>query len=305
MICARLLTLTTLSFLLFRCATEKPSQPDRLSLIETDSLTVPLDKSTSKNWSLIQYFTSGTQEYIVFQDFIKTNPDYINFFDLVTKKIAFKVTIAKDGPNGMGGLSGFYVHSLDSIFILSSYSYSLYLTDTSGVIKNTYKLIRDNAPGKNTSLPTVRTNRPIFKFNHHLYIPAIADEDPYFNDYKQKNLLINLSLESNTFTYQIGYPEIYKKGYWGLDHALPSFAYNSTENIIVVNYPVDQAVYFYTDSALHSVGEVRSNLINNEPVPLKKYVEDREDVLDFQLGTDQFNSVYYDQYRDLYYRICL
>lgn len=305
-ICSRLLfCLAIISIYACQPKISEENQSSNAELLSViDSIHIDLDSLTAKNWHLIQNYKHSNSDYLVFHDVISSDPDYIIFFDLQKRKTAFKIKLEGKGPNGIGKLNGFYVHSLDSIFVLSSYSYSLFLTDTTGTIKNRYKLIKSEI-NDDSAMPFVQTKAPMFIKNDTLYIPAIPDTEPFFTNYEKSNLLIALNLKTSVFKYKIRFPDVYKPNYWIYDHTMSSFAYNPNANKFVVSYPIDPKVYVYSQDSIQRK-EVRSDFINNDISlsPLPKYTEDREELLTFQFSTDKFEAVYYDPYRNLYYRVC-
>lgn len=270
-----------------------------------DSVTVELDNSTAGYWRIAQYYKQKDQDFIVFQDAVSTDPDYVSFFDLSKKKIAFKLTLRTSGPNGVGKPMSFYVHNLDSIFVLSSYSYTVFLMDTSGAVKNQYKLIR-NGIDDDSAMPFTQTTASMFVANDSLFIPTIPDVDPYATNYKKQNLLIGLDLKTHEFKYKIGFSELYNNSYWVREFTFVSFAYNAQTNELIINYPIDPNIHFISLDK-RRIGEVKSDYIDNDMSRTAHHKEtnDRKERLQFQLGTDKFDAVYYDPYRNLYYRVCL
>ena len=72
--------------------------------------------------ALFPYTDKDGHQYISFQNGFKNQ---IVFYDIQTKEMAFKIDLDIEGDNGVGFFLGYYIDSLDSIYLTSLHS--LYL----------------------------------------------------------------------------------------------------------------------------------------------------------------------------------
>src|SRR5690625_1532103 len=107
-------------------------------LIADTSITIPVDNTTPNYSNYIQVYNVENKEYLVLGNHEKRS---IQFYDLQTTELVKEINLHKDGPNGIGGLYGFLVKSLDSIYVLNGYFYKVYLVNGEGQILKTYSLL--------------------------------------------------------------------------------------------------------------------------------------------------------------------
>ena len=97
--------------------------------------------------ALFPYTDKDGHQYISFQNGFKNQ---IVFYDIQTKEMAFKIDLDIEGDNGVGFFLGYYIDSLDSIYLTSLQLPEIYSVNKEGKInKKIYY-------GKSKSDPTVR-----------------------------------------------------------------------------------------------------------------------------------------------------
>jgi hypothetical protein len=103
-------------------------------LVPSGQVSLPLDQTSSQHLRSQYLRDRAGTEYLILQ-----NKHELRFYDLNTSQLAFTSKYAEEGPNGVGEAFSFYAVSLDSIF-LKSPPFRIFLADTSGQVKRTYKL---------------------------------------------------------------------------------------------------------------------------------------------------------------------
>ncbi|MFC3416660.1 DUF4221 family protein [Algoriphagus hitonicola] len=295
-----------LCFLFLSIGCNQKSKQTEIKLISKGIFEIPIDEQTSKSWSFIETYEDKNGEYLVFHDFLKTEPRFIHFVNIRDTTQSFNIPLAINGPNGIGHLDGFYVRNLDSIFVLNRYAYQLNLVDSSGKVKDTYRLRADdsNEPALDSTLPFPWTFAPIIDLGEMLLIPSYPDAHPFKQGYKQKNLAIALDPKSKEFEYKLGFSDKYfSSGFWGVFLETPSYTVNYRDSVIIQSFPIDDRVFVF---------DFDLNLINS-PSLFKNYYSDKFHSLpDLNMERDVFypntysnpsnKAIIYDPYRQLYYR---
>lgn len=137
-----------LSFILLLLSCKNTGEHSQRYGLEATSkkLTFPLDSNT-KNFilALFPYTDKDGKEYLTFQNF---HQNQILFYDMNTCELEFKVEPAYEGPEGVGKMGGYRVHSLDSIFLSRSLRTELFIVDRSAKIidKIQYGKTADSIP---------------------------------------------------------------------------------------------------------------------------------------------------------------
>jgi hypothetical protein len=104
--------------------------------ISNPIIKLSLDKTTkiSTPPSCLYKDTNGT-EYITFQNSINNE---IEFYNISSQKLEFKIKPEVEGQNGVGFFSGYYIQNLDSIFITNGDNEEISLIDRNVIVKNKF-----------------------------------------------------------------------------------------------------------------------------------------------------------------------
>ena len=81
--------------------------------------------------ALFPYTDKDGHQYISFQNGFKNQ---IVFYDIQTKEMAFKMDLDIEGDNGVGFFLGYYIDSLDSIYLTSIQLPEIYSVNKEGKI---------------------------------------------------------------------------------------------------------------------------------------------------------------------------
>lgn len=124
------------SLLLFACSGGDKSK--RTILIKSDKvLSFTIDDNTkTKITVLFPYTGSDGKEYLTFQNSSKNE---IQFYDMRTEELAFKLEPEVNGENGIGFLRGYTIKNRDSIFVATQGKAEISLIDCKGNVKDRYK----------------------------------------------------------------------------------------------------------------------------------------------------------------------
>ena len=206
------------------------------------------------------------------------------------------------GPDGIGRFKGFYIHNLDSVFLVNHHAFKLYLVNLEGKVKMTYDLRKkDTDIG---SIAYITTGSPMFKVDNMLYLPAMPEIEPYIFNYKHKRLLIEVNLQNSKVQYKLGYPTQMRKYFLHGSFAIKYCCYNYEDSLLTISYPPDNNLYAYDVSKqrLFSVSDSESQYVDHIEYPINKPSNSSYERNLFAVQQDFFTSIFYDKYRELYYR---
>lgn len=304
----KLFYVLNLSFLIFSC-TEKRKEVKGIDLDPMSQKVIPVN-DLSTDFSLLSQvsFQGNGDALFIHLNYFDSDPNYLFVNSLDDPEMDLVLKFDGEGPNEVGGVTDFYFHDYDSIFLIDRYRYQVSLADSSGKVLRRYRLKENdsNMPGEDSVLPWVSSKSRIFLRGSDLYIPCIPDQDPFKSKYKKENLLIKLDLKSGDYSTLLGYPDLYQTDdFWGNpDHIIPSISPSDDPEFIFVSFPLADSIY-------------RLNLKTEE---LEPYFWMGSDQLDppvfinfedyqtdkmrrYQLGTDYYFSLNFDPFRKLYWRI--
>lgn len=295
--------------LFFATCCKTSTESASIELISKGIFEIPIDEQTSSAWFMVETFELENDEYMVFQDNLRTDPRFLHFANINDSDKSFKVPLEIDGPNGIGHLDGFYVRNLDSIFVLNRYAYELNLVDTSGQLIDRFRLrIGDsNKPALEATLPFLWTFAPIIDLGNKILIPSSPDVDPFKNGYGQKNLAISLDLKTKEFDYVFGFSDKYfNSGFWGIFLETPSYTVNYGDSVILQSFPIEDRVMVY---------DFDLKLIKSPSLFKDNYMGKFHSLPEFNLDPKIFyphiysnpsnKAIVFDPYRNLYYRTFL
>lgn len=156
-------------FLLAGCATGNPEADFENELIITDTLLrFPVSDQTYPQSQAVVLFESD--ESVRYLCYLNPGKNEILFFFLDSIKLSHKISLAQDGPHGLGKAVGFSVGSLDSVYVTSKGRKILYLVDRNGLLisSNDYSAA---SPLSMSSYSTTKT--PVFLTDTCLYLPLL------------------------------------------------------------------------------------------------------------------------------------
>ncbi len=288
----------------FSCS--QKTEYKKLELVSKGTVEIPIGDNASSTWLFLETADLEGEEYLVFQDPIRTDPELIHFAHTFDPDKSFDVPLEKEGPNGISRLDGFYVRNVDSIFVLNRYDYELTLVDTTGMVKDRFRLRADNSnsPSLETALPTIWTASPILDLGNRLIIPSSPDIDPFKVRYAQRNLVIDYDLNNRIFNYDLGFSDRYfKSGFWGTFLETPVYTVNYEDSIIVQSFPIDERVFVF-DFALNLLDsyELFEDLYDGKFTSLPEFDIDRNVFYPHTFSNPATKGLIYDPHRDLYYR---
>jgi hypothetical protein len=283
------------------CGTQQGSNYRKVELEPAGKLELPLDSLTS-NQMRAQFFHDGLtgKDYFVF---LSKNPTRLLFYGSVTNKLDFVVRYRLEGPNGVGEPCGFYVQSLDSIF-LETAPLHFYLTDTSGRVRKTYPLTgqadAQNFPVTYYCTITNQNQVPLQGTRYHFF----RWPDGFENDLtvRKRPFLGQMDLATGKVELLPAYyPALYQQYFWSSIIHMDAGITRAPEGF-VFNFPGCDSVYAWKDGK--STPHYAASRFITTPIKPVLNVPTTEEGLHRPVIEQQcYAFLAYDPWRQVYYRI--
>ena len=275
------------------------------TLEKIDEYVIPLDSMTPADVVNYQYFKNNTNEY--FTVFNKITQE-INFYDINKRELAFKIPLYFEGPNSVGILpefnSGYYIHTLDSIFVLNRNRGRFFLINRESQIVNQYNFLRD--PDLPSAL--IAPYAPMLVHKGHALLLNIQSGMKHTTRNKnyRSDYAMRMSLKDNQSDYFLSYPNIFTKGIWGFNLHRLSWAFDTIGEKIFVSYALDDKIHSVDfNGNLLSEDFAKSKIVQKPESLTKKQGRTREGLLQYYHSQSKYGQVFYDPVRDILIRDCI
>lgn len=282
-----------ISFSLISCTKKELNK--KLRLEETgENFSIKLDDQTP-NVSL-GFSTFGDLLFNVVWEY-----NQIQIYDIQNGSLIKKLNFAIEGDQGVGQIFGFHIHNLDSIFLFGQVAPVIYLTDTSGIIKNKIEYeVPDGYssafvhPHYFVSAPKIRGNELIVK-THITGNYREVNNDQLSN--KALGYSINL-LSGKTNVLSHNYPDDYLIN--GLKHFEHSMAIGDGK--VVYSFFGDHRLFFASsfEDAIQSKNAGSQYL--DASLRLFPVDGERLETLQYMNTSSRYDNLIYDPFRNIYYR---
>ncbi|MFN3998727.1 DUF4221 family protein [Algoriphagus sp.] len=287
--------------LLAACKESKTTLLEQIKPFKIGESNLVLDDTTSIDFMRISYVEQGENEYLLHQNEFKK---VIQVFDLNTGFVNHEIQYPFEQPLGIKVVQGITAISLDSIFIFMPMSIrGSILINRQGEIINRYM------PSKEENLEKSLINHVSFgamstmleKGNlRFIQLPLFEVTNPAnINEDFKFEVLYNLESNEIFKESSSGFPEFYQNKIW------PS------QDISIARTIDKYGRVVYSWRFLHSLivekdGIVeeklaKSDFIDEEFTPFSM-IPDKDQNMEKIIQTAKYYGVYYDKYRDLFYR---
>lgn len=263
---------------------------------ESDKVvTFKLNNHTKSSINVMSLFTdSAGREYLTFQN---PGQNEILFYDIHTRELAMVVNPEVEGNNGVGFYTGYYIQSLDSIFI-TSYGSTITLINRDAKIidRFPYDKAQDSILLENYCAISF-VYKPIINIDNKLYIM------PSCNRWAEKKpVCAYIDLSDRTVQAFTGfeYPT-----FPGADNKAKL---SGIENDVSRCFDGRRFVYaFYYDEDIYVVSpdhqSIRRVKVKSKYIDKVKLLNDYELTEKEMCENPNYGNLIYDKYRNVYYRI--
>lgn len=270
--------------------------------IDRDALSLSLDnESPNISSGLVSYNSQGVD----FLFSVNWTNNSLNLYNIDSQSFVKNIEFDPDGPEGTGRILGIHVHTFDSIFLFTQGVNEIVLADTSGRVVSRIQY----------DPPYPLTNA--FVHNAYFLSPPVIQQDEMivkshiegnYREMTQQNLSeipLSYAIDLKTgVTREIkaNYPSDYMPD--GLKSFEYSMAYNGQE--MVYSFIGDHRLFISDGidaSALNAI-QAKSQYLQ-ESLPLFPINGAREDTYQYLYASDRYESLLFDPFRNVFYRIAV
>ncbi|MBR5540739.1 MAG: DUF4221 family protein [Bacteroides sp.] len=250
----------------------------------------------------VQLFSDEGKDYMAYKNELEQE---ILFYELASGNIINRIVFPKEGKNSIaGGFWGFHVVDLDNIYIPSLYQNIIYVSDSIGYIKKTISFEKTDLGKKLIPFIPGMYGEIVF-IDGKLYIPQTVNPmlgDKMINE-SPVGAVIDTLLRNNyalpmTFPYLITQQDIGTLAGTGLNY----YRCFDGERFVYSFYYSD--VVYVADINHRNIREcdIKSAYVDDVDVP-NQGLTDPNEVFKYNVEHSRYGKIYYDKYRDVYYRI--
>ena len=282
--------------LLSSCKREKGEPQDNYTLEATENIkSFPLDSDVKYDASYLYTFEENGKRYLSFLNYRTTQ---LLFYDFDTAKFLFKVTLDKEGSNGVVMPTGYYIKDFNNMYISSSAYFGLIKVDTAKTIvqkipyrktDSGYKIISSYNASSHPYLPPIFIGDKMYitQQNNERFCPAEKTPISVVIDTVQKKYTsLPLTFSILTEKQKESNGDDFSRTYDGKNFI---YSFYVDEDILVTS--IDHA----------EVKRIRAK---------SRYIDspDEEQPLNAQKGPQlnlelaRYGDLKYDPYREVYYR---
>lgn len=300
------------SFILFQNCNRKDESKNQYSkthtikyigdkIISLDSLIDP--------WQANYFFYDSDSVNKLF--LLSTIDNSLQIYDWKTGKMESKKVLPKQGPNGVGNAGSLMVKNLDSIFVLSGFQFKLYQLDRNFNLVKSYSLLDPIQKKESLGQGMFATSNhacAMGYWKNNIYIggyPFIDRKEEKF--YLYGNTSLKLDLTSGELKYLTKSPPSYSKrfntGYIiAPQQTVPSLTFNYDKRQMIISYMTDFNIEVFDMEKKES----QYYFIGSDEVDELKWANKNltgRDLSKYFIKQPGFSGIYYDSYRNIYYRI--
>jgi hypothetical protein len=247
---------------------------------------------------LFPYIDKSGKEYLTFRSRINNS---ILFYDLPTGKYLFDVKLEKEGPNGIGRCTGYFIENLDNIYITSYEKFGLVKVDTTATIKQFIAYGKTNN-GYNVvpSYTSISYHyQPIVFHDNKIYI----SQKPYQAS-KISETPVTVAIDTIALTiteHPFRFPNLLTDDELRVSLIGFDFSRDFNGKQLVYSFDMDENIYV-TNIETDEIKKipVQSKYINR--LKFEKYPDEIELICKMLLETSCYRNLLYDKYRNVYYR---
>lgn len=282
--------------LLSSCKREKGEPQDNYTLEATENIkSFPLDSDVKYNPFYLWIFEENGKRYLSFLNYRTTQ---LHFYDFDTAKFLFKVTLDKEGSNGVVMPTGYYIKDFNNMYISSSAYFGLIKVDTTGTIVQKiaygktdtgYKILPSYNPSSRPYLPPIFIGNKVYITQKNLERFCPAEKTP---------LSVAIDTVQKKYTsLPLTYSILTEKQ---LESNVSSFSRTYDGKNFIYSFYVDE------DILVTSIDHAEVKRIKAK----SKYINTPDEKLDFEsesapikvLTLARYGDLIHDPYREVYYR---
>lgn len=262
-------------------------------------LVFELDRATrNTSYALFPYTDKDGKEYLTF---LNQDTNDILFYSMADQSFCFKITADISGNNGVGFVSGYYIHTLDSIFLTARGLEEISLIDREARVldKFMYEFSSDDQPIQQYK---ASSRQPAVFKDSNLYLLPYCNR---WTTYSPMCVRLNV-VTREVYRFPLNYPK-----FEGADNRAKLSGvelnlrrcFNGEE--FVYSFDFDERVYVTSIDQ----SQVERKLVKSRYVDEIILPDDYNHSLDLKAGLklscerSNYGQMLYDPYREVYYRV--
>ncbi len=268
----------------------------------SNALTLAISAQTSTISNGLLGYNDEGKDYLFNINWLTNS---LQLYDVDQAKLIKEIRFAREGPNGVGRVFGFHVLSFDSLLLFTQRGAEVVLTDTSGTVKN--KISYQPPLGFTAAFVhnAYFISQPIV-YGHKLIVKAHIE-----GNYRE---MTQARLQTFPLAYSINLhngeteplPATYPGNY--MSDGLRFFEYSMAGNgkKLAFSFFGDHRLFYVDTPAEKQLQTVdsRSQYLG-EKFPLFPVAGGRADTYRYLFASDRYESLLYDPFRNIYYRIAV
>ncbi len=271
-----------------------------------------IDNNTAPQPTYTQfYFGNDGCRYITF---LNNYNNSIYFYDYDSLSYKQQIIWEKKGPNGIARLTGYYIKSLDSIYLYNMNEIGVKLGNEKGEIYKDFSLcnqdLKDLNWFYNRPVYYLQTVTPFLETNDEILLTGFfygSIPDKSIANFK---LTARFDFNMNKLHFSFGYPVSLYGSNYNWEGELYTFVYSDVHrdlDKLVFSFPVSHNLYI-ADLNTGEYQEVYggSNFAGSIcSLPKDQKRTTKEECVNHFMKQDVYAAIKYDKYRDVYYRFFL
>lgn len=299
-----------LFIILSSCTKNEERKIPDIRLVEIENLVFPLDDSTVENMEHLQYFQRNDSNVLAFTNEYDNS---IVFYDYNSRKYLSRVSYDKEGANGIGPVFAFCYVNEDSIYHYHYNLSTLFRTNAKGKVleKHVIHVLPNPSPDSLFLAPTLfpRPQSPMRLIGDEMLIPGFLIAEVEGENDKNRPVMTFFNLISHEIRHSDCYPSMYHDSNWGGDMTWRAVKYTmSPDDELVLSFSADHNVrvrkleeedyneYYAGVGDGYEIKPIENKVTNFKSIP-------PEVKRSHYIRNLTYDGIYYDKYRDVYYRI--
>lgn len=293
----RIVFLTFLFLLTCKCYQQPNTKPtsSSLTLINRDSL---IFHNNNNKYSLLVHVNSDDNDYIFLADLIRNSIHQYSFpaFNLINE-----INLPQDNIV----INSFYILTPENILVQDRNIFEYYILNANSEIIDSIFLV----PEKQMPIPEIGNTNPVFVNENDLYFIGYSGGIFKNERREERPIITKINLLNKSIRYFGYYPNnYYKYNYGGLNYQKVYNTINTLSNNVVISFPASPNIYTFDISTKEFVEHETNNVLIPQIIPFSKNQEwhgalAKQDYVEYYYSNPSYADIYYDKYRNLYYRI--
>jgi hypothetical protein len=266
-----------------------------------------LDENTTQTTNYVQVLNiDDTARFTMF------NPAKYNIliYDMASGNMIYDIPLYKEGPDNVGtNIQGYYLSTPDSIYLYDHWQRNFILVNREGIIIDKInisdKLIQPAEDCVIPPLPYPRCDAPIRIVKDNIILQGMSGRK---GECKSPTCMATVlyNIKSGSIKFVNPYPKVYGDhaeitGSWGAFSYREVFYDINDRDEMIISFPADDHIYVYDISSGNTEKKFAGYSGKDRIFPLSSKSA-TGDLLHY-LEQTQYVGVFFDRYRNLYYRL--